>query len=83
MKPVQNRSCYRGCFDTKEQFFASKLENDRVLMNNIKGVKFFFKIFFFILVRSELDSELLDDRSTVLGVLTADDKGLCLLGKLL
>ena len=31
--------------------------------------------------RSELDSELLDDRSTVLGVLTADEKGLCLLGK--
>ena len=30
---------------------------------------------------SELDSELLDDKSTVLGVLTADEKGLCLLGE--
>ncbi len=39
------------------------------------------KEYFLILARSELDSELLDDRSTVLGVLTADDKGLCLLGK--
>lgn len=35
----------------------------------------------FAFSRSELDSELLDDRSTVLGVLTADDKGLCLLGE--
>ena len=30
---------------------------------------------------SELDSELLDDKSTVLGVLTADEKGLCLLAE--
>jgi len=34
-----------------------------------------------LFLRSELDSELLDDKSTVLGVLTADDKGLCLLGE--
>ncbi len=35
----------------------------------------------FLSFSAELDSELLDDKSTVTGVLTADEKGLCLMGK--
>ena len=31
--------------------------------------------------RPELDSELLDDRTKVLGVLAADNDGMCLMGK--
>ena len=34
-----------------------------------------------ILFRPELDSELLDDRTKVLGVLAADNDGMCLMGK--
>ena len=33
------------------------------------------------LFRPELDSELLDDRTKVLGVLAADNDGMCLMGK--
>ena len=34
-----------------------------------------------LLFRPELDSELLDDRTKVLGVLAADNDGMCLMGK--
>lgn len=40
-----------------------------------------FQLCFLYILRSEIDSELLDDKTEVLGVLAADKQGLCLLAQ--
>ena len=41
----------------------------------------FIDLAFLLIFRSEIDSELLDDKSEVLGVLAADNQGLCVLSQ--
>ena len=41
----------------------------------------YIELSFFTLFRSEIDSEILDEKSQVLGVLAADNQGLCVLSE--
>ena len=67
----------RECTGLSQESFQNQLiltSSDRTKVSNIE---LSFSNFF----RSEIDSELLDEKSEVLGVLAADNQGLCVLSQ--